>query len=65
MTQNKQIRKHLESGFSITPLGALRRFQCFRLASRIAELKASGMQIDSQMIVVPSGKRVAEYSLVK
>jgi hypothetical protein len=45
MTQKDKIKAHLESGKSITPLEALNLFGCFRLASRISELKREGMDI--------------------
>ncbi len=65
MTQATAIRKHLEKGLKLTPIQALNRFGCFRLASRISELKTGGMNITSKLITVPSGKRVAQYVLVK
>jgi len=55
------IKKFLENGNSITGLDALNRFQCSRLASRICDLKDSGVLIDSQFIKLESGKRVKEY----
>ena len=60
-SQNKMIKKFLENGNSITGLDALNRFQCNRLASRICDLKDSGMSIESQFIKLESGKRVKEY----
>ena len=60
-SQNKMIKKFLENGNSITGLDALNRFQCSRLASRICDLKDSGMNIESQFIKLESGKRVKEY----
>ena len=60
-SQNKMIKKFLENGNSITGLDALNRFQCSRLASRICDLKDSGMNIESQFIKTPSGKRIKEY----
>ena len=60
-SQNKMIKKFLEDGNSITGLDALNRFQCNRLASRICDLKDSGMSIDSQFIKLKNGKRVKEY----
>ena len=38
------IRERLLSGGSITPLGALRDFGCYRLASRISDLKKRGSE---------------------
>ena len=62
-TQNTKIAKWLEAGNSITQMEALNMFQCFRLASRISDLRKRGMDICKQMILTPSGKRVAQYSM--
>ena len=62
-SQNKQIKKHLEDGHTITAIEALERFKCFRLASRITDLKQSGVPIESQFIELQNGKRVKEYWL--
>jgi hypothetical protein len=65
MTQNEQIRKHLESGKSLTPLEALKLFNCFRLASRISDLKKEGMDIVVHIVerINEDGEKVrfAEY----
>ena len=45
MTQTQQIYEHLSRGGSITPLEALTNFGCFRLASRISELRKAGHHI--------------------
>ena len=60
-SQNKLIKAYLEKGNSITAIDALERFKCFRLASRITDLKNSGVPIDIQFIEVESGKKVKEY----
>ena len=60
-SQNKQIKSYLEQGNTITAITALEEFKCFRLASRITDLKQSGVPIDSQFIEVESGKKVKEY----
>ena len=49
-TQNQMIAEYLRSGRSITPLEALRKFGCMRLASRIHDLKGKGMRIAGSMI---------------
>lgn len=56
-------------GHSITQLDALRDFGCFRLASRISDLKREGMNIKKTMensVSRITGKIVtyARYSLV-
>ena len=63
--QNTKIAKWLEAGNSITQMEALNMFQCFRLASRISDLRKRGMDIFKQMILTPSGKRVAKYKLAE
>lgn len=64
-SQNQQIKAYLEEGNSITAIQALEKFKCFRLASRITDLKQSGVPIDSQFIEVDSGKKVKEYWIAK
>ena len=62
--QTKMIKAHLDQGNSITALEALDMFSCFRLASRMHELKESGYPFMKEMITVSNGKRVAEYTKV-
>lgn len=64
-TQTAQILAHLKKGRSITPIDALRDFQCFRLGARVWDLKKEGHNIVKEMVEVPSGKRVASYTLVQ
>lgn len=61
-SQNSQIRKHLESGKTITPLEALRRYDCLRLGARIYDLKQDGLPVKTE-IKRNGRKRFAEYSL--
>jgi hypothetical protein len=61
-TQNEQILAFLKKGKKITPLDALDRFQCFRIASRVNELREQGYNIKTEMIK-RNGKRYAQYSL--
>ena len=63
-TQSAQILKALKNGERLTHLDAEKRFNCLRLGARIYDLKQQGHKIESRMIVVPSGKCVAEYRLV-
>lgn len=64
MTQTQLIRKHLESGKSISPLEALNLYSCMRLASRINDLKNDGMIIQSVMIT-QGKKKFAKYFVEK
>ena len=63
-TQNGKILKALLNGERLTQLDAYTRFNCTRLGARIYDLKQQGHKIERRMIVVPSGKCVAEYRLV-
>ena len=48
MSQTENILKHLKRGKRITPLEALNRYGCFRLASRIYDINK----------LLPAGKEV-------
>ena len=61
MSQTAKIKKHLLAGKKITPLQALRKFGCFRLAARISDLRGS-MNVKTT-IKVHKGKQYAEYSI--
>jgi hypothetical protein len=67
MTQTEQILNHLKTGKAITPLGAIDRWGCMRLAARVLELKEMGIDVKRRMIPVINryGKEVmvAEYRL--
>ena len=67
MTQNERILQHLKEFGSITSLEAMNWYGCYRLASRIADLKKDGVNIERRMV---KGKnkygepvRFAEYRL--
>lgn len=61
-SQNKQILAYLKRGKSLTAIQALDKFECFRLAARINDLKHEGHNIKSIM-VSKDGKRFAKYLL--
>ncbi len=64
MSQESRILDYLKSGRLLTPIGALKLFGCFRLAARIAELRAAGHLIATNTIKTRSGKRIAAYVLL-
>ena len=65
-SQNKKIAAWLQQGNSITALEALNMFGCFRLASRITDLKQKfGLRITSDRVVTSTGKRVASYRMAE
>jgi hypothetical protein len=61
-TQTNRILRYLKTGRGITPLSALTRFRCMRLAARIEELRDAGIRVTSRMMN-RGGKRFACYSL--
>ena len=60
-SQNALIKGWLLNGYSITQLEALNQFGCFRLAARIADLRDQGFKIDTKIVTLENGKRVAMY----
>jgi hypothetical protein len=62
MTQTDAIRAHLLTGAHLTPLEALDRYGCFRLAARIDELRKEGLDIET-VTETRNGKKFARYVL--
>lgn len=62
-TQKEQIKKHLLSRKSITPIQALNKFGCLRLAAVIYKLKDEGFKILTEM-QYKGKKQFAKYRLV-
>ena len=63
-TQLFKIASHLSKGRSLTPMEALNRYGCFRLAARIHDLRGLGINI-KQSTIYRKGKKFASYSLAK
>jgi hypothetical protein len=61
-TQKEQIKKHLLSRKSITPIQALNKFGCLRLAAVIYKLKNEGLKIMTE-IEYNKKKQYAKYKL--
>lgn len=61
-SQLSRIKEHLLKGCGISPLFALNKFGCFRLAARISDLRDEGMTIKTEMVEYDS-KRFARYTL--
>jgi hypothetical protein len=62
-TQKEQIKKHLLSRKSITPIQALNKFGCLRLAAVIYKLKNEGLKIMTE-IEYNKKKQYAKYKLI-
>ena len=62
-SQNYKILKWMLEpvGKVISPYVALMEFGCFRLAARIADLRAMGIKINTQMVTDKDGVRYARY----
>ena len=63
-SQNEQILQHLKRGRKITPIDALEKFGCFRLAARISDLRGQGHVISTENVTKDS-KTFASYKLIK
>lgn len=62
MTQNQKLLRDLQRGQTLTPLIALERHGCFRLAARILELRREGWTILSRKAKI-GRKYVSSYRL--
>ena len=63
-TQKQQIREYLENNGKLTSLAALNFWGCFRLASRINDLRREGMDIKTEIVTTSNKKRIAQYSCI-
>ncbi len=64
LTQEVMILSYLKTGRSLTPMDALERFGCFRLAARVSDLRELGHKIQTELVTDEfTGKRFASYSL--
>jgi hypothetical protein len=61
-SQSFRILNFMKKGRGITPVQALNTFGCFRLASRIHELKSMGHNITTTK-VTKNDKTFAQYNL--
>ena len=64
MSKCDRIRSWLRSGRAITPVEALNRFGCMRLAARIHELRQQGLPIITER-VTRNGAHVARYRMAR
>ena len=64
LSQCDMILDYMKRGFSITPIEALNKFNCFRLGARISDLKHEGHRIHTEL-VSNGKKKFASYRLLK
>ena len=62
MTQHAAILHAFERGARLTPMDALSRFGCMRLAARVHDMRMAGLDVRSRL-VERGGKQVACYWL--
>lgn len=62
-SQNERILNYLLNGGSLTPLKALKMFDCLALSSRISNIRDMGYRVKSEPVKVKSGKWVSKYSI--
>ena len=61
-SQSEKILRAFERGEVLTPMKALKRFGCFRLAARVFDLRRDGHDIRCQLLE-RAGKKVGHYYL--
>jgi lipase chaperone LimK len=62
VTQNEIVKIHLEAGYPIDPITAQRKYGIFRLAARVNDLRARGMNIKTELVFAGES-RYARYRL--
>ena len=60
-SQRKQLKAWLLSGRTITQIEAIEKWKCYRLASRICELRKEGTPIRTDKIPLADGSIFARY----
>lgn len=65
MTKKELVKRHLLAGNTITPMEALTEYGALRLSSIIYDLRKEGYNIRTRLIDTFTGRRVAQYELVK
>ncbi len=63
MSHTTQIANYLNKGKKLTPIDALNKFGCFRLAARIADLRNQGLNIETTIIKLKNNKQIAQYCI--
>ena len=59
--QNQRILNYLLKGNALTPLEALKKFDCLRLSARIKDLRDEGFEINTKLVKTRSKKIVGQY----
>ena len=65
VSQEAGILQYLQAGGLLTPMDALRLFNCWALSSRCSDLRRKGYNIISKLEHGENGKTYARYSMEK
>ena len=65
VSQESGILQYLQAGGSLTPMDALRLFNCWALSSRISDLNKKGFNVRARMETGENGKTYARYFILK
>ena len=65
ISQDKLIINYLKSGESLTPLDALKMFNCFRLGARIFDLKKNGHDIITKITTIKEIPTISSHFIVE
>lgn len=61
-SQTQKIANYLLKGRSLTSLQALKLFGCFRLASRVREIRET-YKVKTEIVKTKGGSRIGKYSI--
>lgn len=61
LTQLDTLLAAFQRGERLTVAIALERYGIYALSQRVGELKRAGIEVQSRMLTLPSGKKVSEY----
>lgn len=65
MSQVDLLKAHFDKGGTLTVAEALTLLGIYALSQRVGELERHGYPVDHQMVTLPSGKRVCQYSKLR
>mgnify|MGYP003395135310 CR=1 FL=1 len=63
VSQEAGILQYLQAGGTLTPMDALRLFNCWALSSRCSDLRKKGYNIISKLETGENNKTYARYSM--
>lgn len=61
MNQREILMEAFDRGESLTVLEAIEKYGIYALSQRCGQLWREGYPVDSEMVTLPNGKRIARY----